>query len=161
MWRLCCYNVLSTYTKRLNKELPEPKSLHSSFWGKNFGSTLHWDMERILTTFGLRVERDSAKAVEDKIDCLERFVREGPTLIVIDLIDHGINPFLGRLFGHWIVLWGYDNGKREFYCYDSRKSDRNLPVGNCTYGYEKLLKLWKRDFIPQPFTHLYVRVKNK
>ncbi|MBI2666054.1 hypothetical protein HYX13_00420 [Candidatus Woesearchaeota archaeon] len=117
------------------------------------------DLEKILIGYGLNVERGSARNVKDRIHCLEKFIREGPTMIAIDLIDRGINPFLGKLFGHWIVLWGYDDEKREFYCYDSRKKEKSLPIGNCKYGYETILKLWERDFIPRPFTYLYVRVK--
>ncbi len=157
----CCgayaaHNVLSAFTK---KKLSSPESLLDHYFVGRFGWMLPYQMKNILADHGLKVKSGSARNSPKKISLLERFVNEGPTIIAIDLVDREINPFLGRLLGHWIVLWGFDSGKKEFYCYDSRKRENGLPVGNCKYSYDDILKLWGRDFIPSPFTYLYVRVK--
>ncbi len=68
------------------------------------GSTLPRELEKVLAKFDLKVERGSARKAKNKIVCLENFVTEGPTAIAIDLIDRGINPFLGK------VVWALDCG---------------------------------------------------
>jgi hypothetical protein len=148
-------NIINTYS--VNKK--HPAKLHESFFGKRLGWTLPKDMAGILRKRGFVVEGGSARRIIDKILFLENTIKGGPVIICIDLIDKDINPILGRILRHWIVLWGYDSKKKIFYAYDSRKNEKNLPVGNCTYQYDKIKKIWGGALMPFVFRYIYLKVK--
>ena len=149
-------NIIRAYS---GKNISDPKTMHKTFFGKNFGWVFPWDMENILKEHGLDANWDSARKVGNKIEFLEDAVMEGPVIIRIDLIDDGVNPLWGRLSGHWIVLWGYDSTKERFYAYDSRKKEKDLPVGNCTFAYKELENIWRGSLMPFAFKYLYVKVR--
>ena len=148
-------NVLNAY----NKKVSNPKELHSTFLGKKFGWTLPWDIVKTLNKYQKNnVKWKSARKIDNKIEYLEKLVRKGPVIIRIDLIDININPLLGRILSHWIVIWGYDSKKKEFYAYDSRKKEKNLKIGNSIYKYKEIIKLWKGSLMLPPFRYLYIAV---
>ena len=48
---------------------------------------------------------------------------------------------------HWLAVGGYDDDKEVFYVYDPNvgrvSTDLDLPIGNCMYRYDKLLRVWR------------------
>ena len=108
-------------------------------------------MFTFLKSHGLPVYIDSAAQLttEEKIGLLKRLLSQNtPVMIRIGngYLTDEYNSFLGRIVGHWITLWGYDDEKQTFYVYDSGLPEeyrsKNLPIGNTTRLYKEILRDW-------------------
>ncbi len=84
------------------------------------------------------------ESTEQAINFLKNKIKEWPVLITIaHSYDKKTQFSLRRtvFFWHHMTVWGYDDTKRVFYCYDSHTDVKMewLPVGNIALDYDKLM----------------------
>ena len=89
----------------------------------------------------------------NKIALLKNELKKGnPVILLIsNSYDHEGNyrQFIGKIVGHWISMWGFDDTKKVFFVYDSfreRNSFDKVPIGNVQKPYDVLLRDWKGPF---------------
>lgn len=135
-----------------NKEYP--KEYHSNKIGRITGLTLGKSYyPKILRKYGLKAVLKSASGLTDsqKLELLKSLLaRDLPVMLRIGngyFKSKQYNPFLGKILGHWITLWSYDDKKGVFYVYDSGLSKKywtvNKPIGNTVRTYGEILRDWK------------------
>ena len=130
-----------------------PKYYHPHWLGKLTGSTLGKQYYvNILKRHGVGAEIKSGEGMtdEERIALLKTLlIRNTPVMLRIGngYISDRYNPIIGKLVGHWITLWGYDDTRKLFYVYDSALPrlywGRGLPIGNTTREYTEILRDWK------------------
>src|SRR3989344_5428262 len=130
-----------------------PKEYHPNFFGRLTGLTLSKQyLVDILKSYGLNARVGYAENLSDqeKLDLLKTNLAEDkPVMVRIGngyILSNKHNPVLGKIVGHWITLWGYDNENQIFYVYDSgllRKYwNKSIPIGNTTRTYQEILRDW-------------------
>lgn len=141
--------ILSAY--RLDTKA-HPKYYHPNWIGRLTGITLGRQYYvNILNTHGVNAEAKTVDGVpdEERIYLLKKLLNNTPVMLRVGngYLNNKYNPFLGRLIGHWITLWGYDDTKKIFYVYDSALPKKywgnNLVTGNTTRTYREILRDWK------------------
>lgn len=155
-----------------------PREYHTNWFGKLTGLTV-WPTYYvdILRSYGLSAERKTAAVLPDnrKTKLLKSLLIENnPVMLRIGngYMTDKYNPIAGRLIGHWITLWGYDDNQQFFYVYDSglpeKYRSRHLSIGNTTRTYDEILRDWRYgtwQFWCWPFTgrgnYLYIKVSRK
>lgn len=166
--------ILSAFGKDVQSD---PEDYHPHFLGRLTGSTFGSDYwPKILRHYGVKAEFRSAKNLStgQKIDLLNNLL-SGDTPVMIR-IGNGYfnskkyNPIIGRLIGHWITLWGYDDNLKVFYVYDSGLP-KNLydlvSIGNTKRTYDEILRdwnfgqwqFWSWYVSPDPFG--YIKIDKK
>lgn len=130
-----------------------PKEYHPNVFGRLTGLTLSKQyLVDILKSNGLNAKVSSAENLssEAKLDLLKTNLAEDkPVMVRIGngyILTNKYNPVLGKIIGHWITLWGYDDQNQIFYVYDSgllRKYwNKTIPIGNTTRTYQEVLRDW-------------------
>lgn len=130
----------------------EPWELHTSVLSRLTGSATSIDYyPAILRSFGVDAEAKNADALPhpDKIDLLRSLLAAGNPVILsignhFDRNDGHWRPWRGKVFSHWISVWGYDHAQRVFHTYDplAHVDDADAPIGNKARTYETLLRIW-------------------
>lgn len=130
-----------------------PKEYHTHWFSALTGNSLgKLYYAHILNSYGLKACIKTAKLLPDdgKIKLLKSFLAEGnPVMLRIGngYMTNRYNSLLGKIVGHWITIWGYDEVKQVFYIYDSglpqKHWDSSLPIGNTTRTYQEILRDWK------------------
>ena len=155
-----------------------PKYYHPNLLGRITGLTLGKNYNAdILRSYGIQAETKTAKHHSnlEKIQILKEILsRDTPVMLRIGngYLSDKYNPVLGKIIGHWITLWGYDDDKQIFYVYDSGLQKKywkvNIPIGNTIRTYEEILRDWNFgniQFWVWPFssadTFLYIQIENK
>ncbi|VVA43350.1 conserved hypothetical protein [Candidatus Roizmanbacteria bacterium] len=131
----------------------EPKYYHPNWVGRLTGLTLGRNYYvNILKKNGIEAELKTAEGntIEEIITLLKEILNNNtPVMIRIGngYMTDKYNLIIGRLAGHWITIWGYDNDRQFFYIYDSALPkqywNKNLPIGNTTRKYSEILRDWK------------------
>ena len=115
--------ILSAYGR--NPSEKSPSEFHESAIQRALGLTPVPLIVRVLQKHGLRSQIGNARdwSNEKRLTFLkETLSKDTPIVIRIGggYSGNGIyKPILGRIIGHWITLWGYDDEKEVFYVYDS------------------------------------------
>lgn len=98
-----------------------PKEYHPHIFGKVTGLTFgpHY-YENILKHYGLNASRKTANKLssEEQLPLLKTLLSSNrPVMLRIGngYITDKYNPLVGKLQGHWITLWGYNDEKQLFY----------------------------------------------
>ena len=130
-----------------------PKYYHTNLIGRFTGTTLGRQYYRnILNIHGVDAETKTAEGLTDeaRIHLLKKLLSKNtPVMLRIGngYASDTYNPLLGRIIGHWITLWGYDDSKKLFYIYDSglpeKHWDKNFQIGNTTRTYKEILRDWR------------------
>ena len=147
----CVKGILSAYGLDTTNH---PKEYHPGWFGTITGITMnrqYWP--KVLRTYGVKAEPKSASNVTDeaKTHVLEQLLTKGnPVMLSVGngyLPNGTYNPIKGRIFGHWITLWGYNDKKQIFYVYDSavprEKHNKKIPIGNTKRTYTEILRDWR------------------
>lgn len=147
----CVNYVLRHFKKRKIKTC----SLLETFTGHTFPS----DLESTLTNKGL----DAVVMTGGTINKLKQHINRKHPVIVLLRTGTGrnyrsMNP-RHRIFGHWIVILGYDYDK--FYVYDPYAKAEKLPVGNATLPFKELKKFWKAPLGMSWWDKLYIPVSTQ
>lgn len=158
--------ILSAYGKD-DRQLPQ--DYHPHWFGRLTGFTLgasYWPAG--LHKYGLEAEAKFARGLTDneRINLLKKLLSlNRPVMVRIGngYLPRGrYSPVLGKIIGHWITLWGYDDSQQVFYVYDScipvDRHDQNTPVGNTTRSYQQMLRDWRGGWWPWPWSYLYITV---
>lgn len=158
--------ILSAYG--LDKK-GHPKEYHPGWFGRLTGITLGRNYYvRILKSHGLSANIDSAVQLtnQEKIELLKSFLSQNtPVMIRIGngYLTDEYHPFLGKVVGHWITLWGYADEKKLFYVYDSALPEeyrsKDLPIGDTTRFYKEILRDWSFGML-QPWAWPFVGTAN-
>lgn len=158
--------ILSAY-ERDDRE--NPREYHLHWFGRLTGYTLgaaYWP--EVLRSHGLRAKEKFAHRLTDtnRLSLLKELLSQNQPVMV--RIGNGYLPngkynwILGRIVGHWITLWGYDDSRHVFYVYDScvpvTRHDQNIPAGNTTRTYSQMLRDWRGGWWPWPWRYLYITV---
>jgi len=143
--------ILSAYGK---DDTAHPKEYHPHLFGRLTGLTTglqYWP--RVLARHGMEAIPKFAADLTDegRLQLLrELLLKNNPVMVCIGngyLPNGKYNPIRGRVLGHWITLWGYDDESELFYVYDSavpkEKHDKHIPIGNTTRTYQEMLRDWK------------------
>ena len=130
-----------------------PKEYHSNWFGKLTGVTFGTKyLLNILKSYGINAKAGTAESLsaQEKLELLKTILAKDTPLMM--RIGNGYyhsnkyNPFLGKIIGHWITLWGYDDNRQIFYVYDSgllkKHWSKTIPVGNTTRTYNEILRDW-------------------
>lgn len=161
--------ILSAYGKD-DKENPE--DYHISHIKHITGVV--WNMEvfkKIFLSYGISVEARSAKDIspDQRLKILKEILSKNiPVMIRIGngyLQNGRYSNFKGKIIGHWITLWGYNNEKKVFYVYDScvpkNHYDKDIPTGNKKRTYFEMLRDWRGALIPPWFqSYLYIEIRS-
>lgn len=143
--RLSCGNLMvelvQFLTGRIETLSGEPLPVKSAL----LGGMLPWDMETSLKALGhaAAIQIMSLKGPTEQLNFLK------------STIDRGHSPilFVGMGSGHWLAVWGYDDGKGLFYCFDTSKHAVRDVRGLTIYPYNELLRVWgKRVWITKLIT---------
>ncbi|MFY9457965.1 MAG: C39 family peptidase [Candidatus Spechtbacterales bacterium] len=159
--------ILSAYGKDVKSH---PKEYHTNYVGQHFFSFSIGKRynEKILESYGLEAQGDSAKDFPDKekIVLLKALLsKNNPVMVRIGNGYFGCtyNPTIGKFIPHWITLWGYDEGEKIFYVYDSGLPKKcwntTVPIGNTTRTYEEILRDW--NFGNKPWHFLSWNISRK
>lgn len=142
--------ILSAFGK---DDRAHPEDYHSDLFNRLTGLTSGKDYwPQILSKFGIKAELKSAKDQSDleKIELLKMVLsKNAPVMLRIGngyFRSKKYNPILGKIMGHWITLWGYDDKERVFYVYDSGLTKElydNVPIGNTKRTYNEILRDWR------------------
>ncbi|OGF99623.1 hypothetical protein A2153_03620 [Candidatus Gottesmanbacteria bacterium RBG_16_38_7b] len=152
-----------------------PKNYHPVWIGKLTGLTLGKNYYvNILKSYGVDSEIKTAENLSnnERLDLLKSLLAQDTPVMV--RIGNGYihstkyNPILGRIFIHWITLWGYDDRKQIFYVYDSamlkKHWSKNNPIGNTTRTYKEILRDWNfgkwhpLNWIVIPKNFVYIKI---
>ncbi len=146
-----------------------PKEYHTRWFSRLTGNSLGKEYyARILNSYGLKARIKTAKLLPDdgKIKLLKSLLAEGnPVMVRIGngYLTYKYNPFFGKIVGHWITLWGYDDAKQIFYVYDSglptQYWNSSLTIGNTTRTHQEILRDWKFG-LWQPWVWLFMGREN-
>ena len=129
-------------------------------------SPKRWD--RILSSYGLDVERLNTRNVFDKAALLKEKLDQDK--VVMLHIGNGYAKS-GRwysigwqLISHWITVWGYDDVEQVFYIYDSyvplKNYSKGIPAGNIKRSYSDVVRDWGGGF-PWWWRYDYLTITNK
>lgn len=131
-----------------------PKEYHPGRFGRFTGITMnrqYWPA--VFGTHGLKATPKSVSNLVDeaKLNVLKQLLTKGNPVMVS--VGNGYLPsgrysyVMGKIVGHWITLWGYDDKKEIFYVYDSavpkERYDKKIPIGNTKRTYIEMLRDWK------------------
>ncbi len=130
-----------------------PGEYHPNWLGRITGLTLGRNYYvKILSVNGVESEVDSAQdlpAPQKLIILKSLLAKDTPVMIRIGngfIGSNKYNPIFGKILGHWITLWGFDDAKAVFYVYDSalprRYWEKDLSVGNTRRTYNEILRDW-------------------
>lgn len=130
-----------------------PKEYHPNFFGRLTGLTLSKRyLVDILRFNGINAKVNSAENLpnQEKLNLLKTALADDrPIMLRIGngyILRRKYNAVLGKIIGHWITLWGYDDSNQIFYVYDSgllkRHWNKTIPVGNTTRTYKEILRDW-------------------
>ncbi len=159
--------VISAYEK--NPEGKHPSEFHQSFWQRTFGLTPSSLIVSVLKEHGFKANSGNTKSMtnEERLLFLKKsLANDNPIIMHIGAGYWGdgvYKPILGKIIGHWISLWGYDDYQRVFYIYDSDVATgfyHNVPIGNVARSYRDVLRDWGQGVTPIPRCYEYVRVTN-
>lgn len=130
----------------------DPKYYHPNFLGKITGMTLgKMYYVNILRSYNIKAEIKTAKGYsnEEKFTILKKLLAEDtPVMIRIGngYLSDTYNPLFGRIVGHWITLWGYDDHQKLFYVYDpglqKKYWKKGVLIGNTARTYQEILRDW-------------------
>lgn len=154
-----------------------PKEYHSNWFGRLTGLTFGTKyLVNILKSNGIDAKKGNAKglSVQKKLDLLKILLAKNRPLMI--RIGNGYyhsdkyNPVLGKIIGHWITLWGYDDDRQIFYVYDSgllRKHwNKTIPIGNTIRTYNEIIRDWNFGnlqfwywLFTSPETYTYIAIK--
>lgn len=165
--------ILSAFGKD-DKERPEDyhSDLFNRFTGLTYGKS-YWP--EILGKYGISAELNSAKNLPNvgKIELLKTLLSKNvPVMIRIGngyFRSKKYNPFMGKIIGHWITLWGYDDKENVFYVYDSgltKNLYEDIPVGNTRRTYDEILRDWTFGrgqfwaWYISPDNYVYIKINN-
>lgn len=159
--------VLSAYDRNPTKK--EPKEFHNSLIHRVFGLTPPRLMVDVLNKNGINAQYGNTKNTtnEARLNFLkENLSHDTPILIHIGAGYWGnglYKSILGKVIGHWISIWGYDDERKVFYIYDSGVATRfhqNVPIGNIARPYNDVLRDWGQGITPVPRKYDYVKIIN-
>jgi len=129
-----------------------PEDYHLYGFNRIVGTTVGKDYySKILNINGLKAETKTAEDLseKEKLNLLKKLLgKDTPVMLRIGngYLNNKYNPIFGKIAGHWITLWGYDDNTQTFYVYDSglpeRYWDKKLPIGNTTRAYQEILRDW-------------------
>ncbi|TSC59114.1 MAG: hypothetical protein Greene041619_136 [Candidatus Peregrinibacteria bacterium Greene0416_19] len=156
--------ILESYGKPVPSH---PRKLYSSLFAQLFGppSSPHRWVEA-FRQHGLCAEVRPLKHVsrDDDLRALRQPLAEGKSVML--RIGNGYLPngrhssLMARLAGHWVTLWGYDDGEECFYVYDSgvrkRMYDLSIPIGNVTRSYDAMLRDIECGGFPRRWAGMHV-----
>lgn len=141
--------VLSAYGKDVKGN---PKDYHHSWIGRLTGSTFGLQpIVTILHNYGVAAKAKHAHSLSsrEKLHVLKVALAKGrPVMVRIGngyLPSGRYNSILGKLVGHWITIWGFNEDERIFYMYDScvpKERYESIPIGNVKRSYDELLRDW-------------------
>lgn len=152
--------VLSAYGKDVKRHPVEYEpSIFSRYLGISTGIHV-WPP--ILQSYGVHAQKGYAKHLSDieRLKLLKDFLDgEHPVMLRIGngyAKSGKYHSWAAHVIGHWISLWGYDDGQQVFYVYDPyvarARYDKTIPVGNITRTYSEVLRDWGKGF---PFAWRY------
>jgi hypothetical protein len=155
--------ILSAYGKDDGRT---PKFYNPWWAGKITGLATPDTWVRTLRAHGLAAQRGSAARIApgERVALLQRLLDSNNAIMLRIgngyLQNGGYSPLRGKLIGHWVTVWGYDDDRRVFYTYDPRVKpelrDRDLPVGNVARSFEETLRDWRGGFFLWPWRYLYI-----
>lgn len=157
--------VLSAYGKNLEKM--HPSKFHMNFVQYIFGLTPASLITKVLGKFGIAAQIGDAStwSNEKRLEYLKQTLATGrPIIIRIGGAYYGdgiYKPFWGKVIGHWVTLWGYNDETKQFYIYDSAvayQHYQSVPVGNVSRSYIDVLRDWGQGLTPFPNPYQYVEV---
>lgn len=148
----------------------DPEDYHISWWGRILGVASLQSLMRVLKNYGLNAEIGTVMILSprERLYFLKELLsKDTPVMVRIGngyLLNGKYSPFLGRIVGHWITVWGYDDGEQVFYVYDSAVSskmyDRDIPIGNKRRSYQEMMRDWYGGFLTSwPFWWKFVYIK--
>lgn len=162
--------ILSAYGKDVKQN---PEDYHISRIRRAIG--VIWNPEilvKILSSYGMSAEAKTAEhlSTEERLTLLKRLLANDTPVMI--RIGNGYLPngkyltMLGKVVGHWITLWGYNDEERVFYVYDSvvpkKRYDKDIPIGNKKRTYAEISRDWKGALIPWVFKkYLYIEIKGE
>ena len=162
--------ILSAYGKDVKQS---PEDYHTSRNRRFTG--LIWNLEviaKILSSHGVPAQLNSAANVSEKerLTLLKRLLANDTPVMI--RIGNGYLPsgkyltILGKVVGHWITLWGYDDEEKAFYVYDSaipkKHYDKGIPIGNKKRTYSEISRDWEGALTPWLFKrYLYIEIKGE
>jgi hypothetical protein len=164
----CIKGILSAYGKDIKKN---PEDYHSSRVKRILGVIWNPDiLVMILSKYGVAAQAKTAKnlSAEERLVLLKRLLaNDTPVMIRIAngyLPSGKYSTILGKMVGHWITLWGYNDGEKVFYVYDSaipqKRYDKGIPIGNKRRTYFEISRDWKGPLTPWLLTkYLYIETK--
>lgn len=157
--------VLEAYDKADKKN---PEDYHLSWWQRISGLTSAYTWQKVLRNYGLNAEVGNVKDLTQtgRLEFLKELLsNDAPVMVRIGngyLPSGKYNPILGRIIGHWVTVWGYDDQMQVFYIYDSAVAPRlydNIPTGNKRRSYKEMLRDWKGGLFPWPFwKFVFIRI---
>lgn len=147
------YAVLAVLSAYGVDDTDDPVDLHTHPLSRLTGSSTSMDYyPGILRSYGLVARARTAHRLPDdeKIELLKGILRNGSP-IILSVANHfhrrtgRWQPLKGLVASHWVSLWGYDDGEKVFYTYDSLVGPEladEVPVGNKKRSYSTLLQVW-------------------
>ena len=158
--------VISAYGK--NSEDKHPKAFHQSLFQRIFGLTPPSLIVDTLRNYGFEVNHGNTKDMsnQERLLFLKKVLANDTPIIMHIGSGYWRNgshkPLLGKLIGHWISLWGYDDNKEVFYIYDSIVAHcfhQKVPIGNVARPYKNVLRDWGQGVTPVPRRYEYVQIE--
>ena len=162
--------ILSAYGKDVKQN---PEDYHISRIRRMIG--VIWNPEilvKILSLYGVPTEAKTAEDLspEERLILLKRLLANDTPVMI--RIGNGYLPsgkylvIRGKVVGHWITLWGYDDEEKVFYVYDSavpkKRYDKDIPIGNKKPTYSEISRDWKGALTPWLFKkYLYIEVRSR
>lgn len=156
--------ILNAYGKD-DKKHPRDYNLH--FLGKYTSITGNNTWPKVLRSYGVPAQKRSNTrnlSNEERIELLKKIIDEDKMVML--WIGNGYSkngkysPFRAFFVGHWITLWGYNDGEKVFYIYDAyvslKRHDKTIPIGNTKRTYAEIIRDWGKGF---PFTRRYDYIK--
>ena len=136
---------------------------------KNIGIDLGVHLAKVLRNYGLKADAGDIRSLSpaERLHFLKELLSQNtPVMVRIGngyLPSGKYNPIIGRIIGHWITIWGYDDAEQVFYAYDSAVApklyDRYVPTGNKQRTYKEMLRDWRGGLFPWPFwKFVYIKI---
>ena len=158
--------VLEAYGK---DDKQNPEDYHLSWWRRISGLTSAYTWQKVLRNYGLKADAGDIRSLSpaERLHFLKELLSQNtPVMVRIGngyLPSGKYNPIIGRIIGHWITIWGYDDAEQVFYAYDSAVApklyDRYVPTGNKQRTYKEMLRDWRGGLFPWPFwKFVYIKI---